>query len=33
MEIYAPKLFIIEFTSMMKRLVGDMIPTNVFRQD
>ncbi len=33
MEIYALKLFIIEFTSMMRRLVGDMIPTNVFRQD
>ncbi|WP_290899223.1 hypothetical protein [Ferroglobus sp.] len=33
MEIYAPKLFIIEFTSMMWKLVGDMIPTNVFRQD
>ncbi len=33
MEIYALKLFIIEFTSKMRRLVGDMIPTNVFRQD
>ena len=30
MEIYAPKLFVIEFTSMMKRLVGNVIPTSVF---
>ena len=29
-EIYAPKLFVVEFVSMMKRLVGNMIPTNVF---
>ncbi|ADC64382.1 PilT protein domain protein [Ferroglobus placidus DSM 10642] len=29
-EIYAPKLFVIEFISMMKRLAGNMIPTNVF---
>ncbi len=33
MEIYALKLFIIEFTIMMRGLVGDMMPTNVFRQD
>ena len=26
-EIYAPKLFVIEFTSTMKRLAGDLIPT------
>ena len=30
MEIYAPKLFVIEFTSMMRRLIGNMIPTSVF---
>jgi predicted nucleic acid-binding protein len=32
LEIYAPKLFVVEFISIMKRLVGNMIPTNVFEK-
>ena len=31
-EIYAPKLFVVEFISTMKRLVGDMIPTGIFEK-
>jgi len=31
-EIYAPKLFVVKFISMMKRLVKNMIPTNVFEK-
>ena len=31
-EIYAPKLFVIEFISMMKRLVGNIIPTSIFNE-
>jgi len=31
-EIYAPKLFVIEFTSTMKRLAGDLIPTGIFEK-
>ncbi len=31
-EIYAPKLFVIEFISMMKRLVGNTIPTSIFNE-
>jgi len=29
-EICAPRLFVIEFISIMKRLVGNEIPMNVF---
>jgi len=29
-EIYEPKLFVVEFISIMKRLVGDKIPVDVF---
>jgi len=31
-EIYAPKLFVVEFISIMKRLVGNTIPTNIFEK-
>jgi len=31
-EIYAPKLFVVEFISTMKRLVGDLIPTGIFEK-
>ncbi len=32
MEIYAPKLFVVEFISTIKRLVGNAVPTDVFEK-
>ncbi len=31
-EIYVPKLFVVEFISVMKRLVGDKIPMEIFEK-